>query len=176
MWEENGTHYAVSSPFALTRTIEIASSLVPMPLEQFEQLMRERATSAGKSDVATFRTALEQALTTRNYDALKALMGESFVIGYWRSEGVTFTPDNAIAELRRTQLGTTTTLVFSDVPKLPEVTLPRDIGPGLALAGAVFVRGRHPDGKGEAILLIARTGDGQLHWHGLLSAMNGFAQ
>jgi len=173
-WQESGTNYLVSAAFDLTQTLEIASTLAPITLEQFEQVMHERATPAGEADVAAVRARLEQALTARDFDALKALMGEQFVIGYWRSEGVTLTPDEAIAELRRTQLGTGTNLVFSDVPNLPEVTLPRNIGPGLALAESVFVRGWHPDGKGEAILLIARTGDGKLHWHGLMSAMNGF--
>ncbi|MCS6846168.1 MAG: hypothetical protein RMN52_00465 [Anaerolineae bacterium] len=173
-WAESGTYYLVSSSFDLTQTLEIASTLVPMPLEQFEQLMRERAAAAGEGDVAGIRAKLEQALTARDFDALKALMGESFVIGYWRSEGVTLTPDEAVAELRRTQLGMTTSLVFSDVPNLPEVQLPRDIGPGLALADAIFVRGWHSDGNGEAILLLARTEDGRVHWHGLMSAMNGF--
>jgi hypothetical protein len=174
-WRENGAHYLVSASFDLTQTLEIASSLVPMTLEQFEQLMRERAAKSDpKRDAAALRAALEQALTTRNDGALKALMGEAFVIGYWRSEGVTFTPDEAVAELRNTQLGADTTLAFSDVPDLPEVQLPRDIGPSLALADAIFVRGWHPDGKGEAILLLARTADGRVHWHGLISAMNGF--
>jgi hypothetical protein len=173
-WQENGGHYLVSASFDLTQTLEIASSLVPMTLEQFEQLMRKRATSDPKRDAAALRAALEQALTARDDAALKALMGDTFVIGYWRSEGVTFTPDEAIAELRNTQLGAGTTLAFSDMPDLPEVQLPRDIGPGLALADAIFVRGWHPDGKGEAILLLARTADGRVHWHGLISAMNRF--
>jgi hypothetical protein len=42
MWLENGTHYAVSAPLSLTETVAIASGLVPMQLEQFEQVMRER--------------------------------------------------------------------------------------------------------------------------------------
>lgn len=42
MWQENDTHYALSAPLSLTETVEIASALTPMTLEQFEQVMRER--------------------------------------------------------------------------------------------------------------------------------------
>jgi len=45
-WQENGGHYLVSASFDLTQTLEIASSLVPMTLEQFEQVMRERTCRA----------------------------------------------------------------------------------------------------------------------------------
>lgn len=42
MWQEGSTHFALSAPLSLTETVEIASTLVPMQLEEFEQVMRER--------------------------------------------------------------------------------------------------------------------------------------
>ena len=41
IWQEDGTHVAVSAPLLLTETAEIASALVPMQLEAFEKIMRE---------------------------------------------------------------------------------------------------------------------------------------
>jgi hypothetical protein len=43
IWQEEATHFVVSASFSLSETLEIASSLAPMQLVQFDQLMRERA-------------------------------------------------------------------------------------------------------------------------------------
>lgn len=173
-WQENGTNYLVSTAFDLTQTLEIASTLTPITLEQFEQVMRERTAPAGEADVAAVRARLEQALLAWDFDALKALMGEQFVIGYWRSEGVTLTPDAAIAELRRTQLGSSASIALGELPDLPAVILPETLEPGVDLARAAFATGWGADGKGEAIVLLGRAADGRVFWHSVIVALNGF--
>jgi hypothetical protein len=43
MWKEDATYFAVSGSFSQSEVLEIAKTLVPMQIEEFDQLMRERA-------------------------------------------------------------------------------------------------------------------------------------
>ncbi len=43
IWKEDSTHFTVSTSSSLSQTLEIAGSLQPLQLEEFDQLMRERA-------------------------------------------------------------------------------------------------------------------------------------
>ena len=50
------------------------------------------------------------------------------------------------------------------------------LGPDIGEASPVFVTGLGAEGKDEGILFVAKQPDGELYWHGLLFAKDGFAQ
>lgn len=119
---------------------------------------------------------LEQALANRDYAALQSLMGDPFIIGYWRSEGVTLRPAEAVEELRRNHLGASAPLTFEQSFSRPGFELPDMLAPDVRLAQAVLVTGWGSDGQGEAILLIGQRGQAPAYWHSVIVAMNGFAE
>ncbi|HET9907360.1 MAG TPA: hypothetical protein VFQ23_11980, partial [Anaerolineales bacterium] len=51
-------------------------------------------------DPSAFQQVLVDALNRRDYELQKILMGRSFMIGYWLSEGTENTPDDAIQQLQ----------------------------------------------------------------------------
>jgi hypothetical protein len=55
-------------------------------------------------DVSEFKQMLIDHLNARNYDSLKSLMHESFMIGYWQSEGTNNSPEGAVEQLQRSLL------------------------------------------------------------------------
>jgi hypothetical protein len=176
MWQEANTHYAVWSSFSQTETVEIAGGLVPMPYEMFNQLMRERAQQGDNTGAESIEAKVQRALTERDYATLQTLMADLFAIGYWRSEGVTLSPAQAIDELRANLLSPTATLQFMGAEALAAIQLPVDLGSGVKLAGASVAKGTGPDGKGEALLIFGRDSAGREFWHSMIYAMNGFAE
>jgi hypothetical protein len=177
MWQEENTHYAVWSSFSQTDTVEIAGGLVPMPYEMFNQIMRERAQQqGGNAGAETIDAKVQRALTERDYATLQTLMADPFAIGYWRSEGVTLSPANAIEEIRTNLLSPDATLQFMGAEALATIQLPVDLEPGVKLAGASVVGGLGPEGKGEALLIFGQDSAGRAFWHSMIYAMNGFAE
>jgi uncharacterized protein YraI len=128
-------------------------------------------------DGMQFKQALVSALNTRDYSLLKLMMDESFMIGYWLSEGTSNTPDQAIEQLRLNLLSPSSPITADYTKNLIEL-LGEDpltiVGPDIVEASAVFVSGLGAQGKDEAILFVAKLPDGSLYWHGLLFAKDGF--
>jgi uncharacterized protein YraI len=128
-------------------------------------------------DGMQFKQALVSALNTRDYSLLKLMMDESFMIGYWLSEGTSNTPDQAIEQLRLNLLSPSSPITADYTKNLIEL-LGEDpltiVGPDIVEASAVFVSGLGTQGKDEAILFVAKLPDGSLYWHGLLFAKDGF--
>ena len=128
-------------------------------------------------DLMTFRLNLVQALNARNYELLKVMMGDSFLIGYWLSEGTTNTPDAAIEQLRSNLLNSSSPVTADYTRNLIELlgTDPLTIaGPGLVDASPFLVSGLGSEGRNQAIVFTAKQPDGSLYWHGLLFAKDGF--
>jgi hypothetical protein len=119
---------------------------------------------------------VQRALTERDYATLQTLMADPFAIGYWRSEGVTLSPANAIEEMRTNLLSPDATLQFMGAEALATIQLPVDLEPGVKLAGASVVGGLGPEGKGEALLIFGQDSAGRAFWHSMIYAMNGFAE
>jgi hypothetical protein len=124
-------------------------------------------------NASNFEQVLVEALNARNYDLLKTLMGDSFLIGYWLSEGTSNTPEQAIEQLRMNLLNSSAAIV-ADPNKDMVALLGTDpitiVGPDVIEASPLFTSGWGAEGKDEAILFIAKQQDGSLYWHGLLFA------
>ncbi|HEU0296397.1 MAG TPA: SH3 domain-containing protein [Anaerolineales bacterium] len=130
-------------------------------------------------DLMGYRLSLVEALNARNYDLLKVMMGDSFLIGYWLSEGTTNTPDAAIEQLRNNLLNSSSPVTADHTRNLIEllgidpVTF---VGPDIVEASPLLVTGLGSAGRDQAILFTAKQPDGSLYWHGLLFAKDGFAK
>ena len=139
----------------------------------------ERSFELLPRDLMTFRLSLVEALNARNYELLKVMMGDSFLIGYWLSEGTTNTPDTAIEQLRNNLLNSSASITADHTRNLIEL-LGSDpitiVGPGVVEASPFLVSGLGSTGRDQAILFTAKQPDGSLYWHGLLFAQDGFVK
>jgi hypothetical protein len=128
-------------------------------------------------DRVSFEQQIVEALDARDYNRLEIMMGETWLVGYWQSEGVSYAPAEAIEQLRAS-------LIASDAPIRAESD--RDLasllgmdpaailGPEAGEVSAVFVSGMGVKGEGEAILFIRARPEGRWLWHGMLFAQDGF--
>jgi uncharacterized protein YraI len=130
-------------------------------------------------DVAQFKQMLVEALNARDYQRLQGWMDQSFMIGYWQSEGTDNTPEAALEQLQRSLLNASSPIV-ADPNKDLAALLGTDpvviAGPEAIEASPLFTSGWGAEGKDEAILFAAKQPNGDLYWHGLLFAKDGFAK
>ena len=124
--------------------------------------------------------AVVEALNSRNYDALNALMDQALVFSFWQSQGTSYPPDLAIEQLRTNYLSATTHLTADPSKNLNVLLGGLDpyaiMGLDPANSQALFVSGWGLAGNDEAILYMTRRPDGSLYWHGVLIAPGGFVQ
>ncbi len=137
-------------------------------------------TTTTEVNVEAFTRQLATALQTKNYDALRQVMGDPFTIGYWRSEGTEPTRDEALKFLKDSWLGPANEIVIdladkTDQSKLLDGTPPLSMwNPKIKVVKSVYVKGLNADGKGEGLLIIAQRANGSLYWYALLYAGGGF--
>ena len=167
----------VLTPFAHTVSLD-AAGLVPG-----EHLVHANGVEAAfdlpARDLSQFRQMLVDALNARDYSSLKSYMNDSFLIGYWESEGTTNSPDQAVEQLQRSLLNPSSPITSDPARNLVDLvgTDPALIlGPNINEASPLFTSGWGTDGRDEAILFSARRPNGDLYWHGLLFARGGFAR
>ncbi|HEX5839931.1 MAG TPA: hypothetical protein VFY26_18995 [Anaerolineales bacterium] len=130
-------------------------------------------------DAELFKQSLVEALNERDYGRLKAFMGTSFLAGYWLSEGGPATPEQAIELLQRSLLASSSPIAADARMNLIDLlgTDPYTmLGAEVIEASPLFTTGWGPEGKDEAILFAARRRNGEMYWHGLIFAREGFAQ
>ncbi len=128
-------------------------------------------------DFPSFGQSLVNALNTRNFDTVKIMMDQTFVFGFWQSQGISETADIAIESLRANHLGATplTADPGKDLNSLLGGLNPYAImGLDPTKSQGLFVSGWGLDGKGEAILYATRRADGSAYWHSVLIAPSGF--
>lgn len=129
-------------------------------------------------DTAAFHQALVEALNARDFETLKGMMDESFVIGYWLSEGLTLEPEAAIEQLDLNLLPASPALA-ADPEKDLTALLGMDpvtiAGPEVVEVGTLFTSGWGKEGQDEVILFTAQRADGSVYWYGMLFALEGFS-
>jgi hypothetical protein len=117
-------------------------------------------------------------LNTKNFVAVKDLMGQSFGMAFWQSQGNSYPPDAAIQQLQN-YIGPSTVLTpdpAKDLNALLDGMNPYAImGLDPSTSQALFVSGWGLDGKGEAILYVTKGSDGKWFWNSVLIAPTGFA-
>lgn len=136
------------------------------------------STTTIEVNVEAFTRQLASALATKKYDTLRGMMADPFTIGYWRSEGTQPIRDQALV-LVKNWLEPANDLVIdlagkTDQIKLLDGTNPLGMwGPNVQVVKSLYVRGLGTSHKDEALLIIAKRGDGSLYWYGMLFAGNG---
>jgi|GEM_PF-6799865 len=121
---------------------------------------------------------LQAALAARDYDVLQAMMGDAFVLGLYRSEGMTLDPAAARTALETQYLPPADHAVDAtdDRNAFPAIDPPLEtmFDPALIVHQLLFSRGWGADGQGEAALVLAERADGSVYWHGMVLAPSGF--
>jgi hypothetical protein len=129
-------------------------------------------------DGSAFQRALVDALNARDYQALKAMMHESFMLAYWQSEGTPYTPDLAVEQLELNLLNGSSAIIANpdqDLTALLGMDPVTIVGPGVTEVSPLFISGLGEQGRDEAILFTAELPDGSPYWYGMLFAKDGFA-
>jgi hypothetical protein len=127
--------------------------------------------------IQAFEDQLMQALERRDFAGLRGLMGETFMIAGWRSEGTSYAPGAAVKQLQNHYLGEDTTLVFDPEKGLAAALGGVDplsiLGPDVADPRAMYVSGWGKEGKDEAVLYVAHRADGTPYWLGVMIVPGG---
>src|SRR5688500_9574799 len=95
-------------------------------------------------NASNFEQMLVEALNARNYDVLKTLMGNPFMIGYWLSEVTSTTPEQAIEQLRMNLLNSSAPIVAdpnNDMVALLGTDPVTIVGPDVIEASPLFTSG-----------------------------------
>ena len=134
-----------------------------------------RATPVGPADLGNFESQLQAALTQRDAEGLRSLMGERFIVAHWQSEGESIPSEEAVTQILNNHLAEHNYLVFQEFQQIPAFDPERFVGPDVELAKAIYVFGWGLDGRGDALLFVSRRPDGSLFWQGLMVTPKGFA-
>ncbi|HEU0297166.1 MAG TPA: NBR1-Ig-like domain-containing protein [Anaerolineales bacterium] len=147
--------------------------MVPVPTPP---LPCPTATLGVAQDFNTFGQTLVNALNTRNFDTVKAMMDQSFGFAFWQSQGYSATSTEAIQQLPSHLSATPLTPNASqDLNALLGGLNPYSImGLNATNSQGLFVTGWGLDGKSEAILYFTRRPDGTVYWHSVLIAPTKF--
>ncbi|HEX2990064.1 MAG TPA: hypothetical protein VHO49_05255, partial [Anaerolineales bacterium] len=165
------------TPFEQTVSLDV-SSLAPAVYTVNVNGV-ERSFYLPTRDAELFKQALVEALNGRDYGRLKAFMDSSFLAGYWLSEGGPNTPEQAIDLLQRSLLASSSPITADPRMNLIDLlgTDPYTmLGAEVIEASPLFTSGWGPEGRDEAILFVARRPNGEIYWHGLIFAREGFTQ
>ncbi len=153
------------------------ATATPQPVEEPTEEMPVEPTGESNSEAGDMADALASALNARDFAQVESMMGESFLIGYWRSEGVSYTPAKAIVQLGNflPESGELTfTTDESAFPDLDGTPLSAMWGPEANVVQNIYSEGWGPDGQGAAILALAQREDGAIYWYAMLHAAIGF--
>lgn len=122
---------------------------------------------------------VEASFISRNTQPLLGYMGEPFRIGYWQSEGVERTKDEALRELVSTHMPENTgNLAFTQDESLfpplfgmqPEQIFPPDAN----IVEVVYSEGWGQQGQGAALLYFAEKPNGEYYFYGMVIAQQHF--
>jgi hypothetical protein len=162
--------------------VEIPLNIVNLPEGPYEVNVNGKTASfdprtepADSSIVEDFERNLQEAVLQRDAEAMKALMGDDFILAFWQSEGVTYPAEEAVSQLLSNYVGEGSAIEFHAFQDIPGFDPQMMLGPDVNLAKAIFVTGWGLDARGEAVLFIARRPDESLYWHSVLVAPEGFA-
>ena len=129
------------------------------------------------ADYNSFQGALLDALASNNrdYAALQTFMGDSFTINGWGTEGLEWTPSEAVGRLETLHLPATAQPIFDTNANFQDLlggTDPFSVFPDAAYL--IYSDGWGESGNGEALLVISQNADGNYYWDSVLIADIGF--
>ncbi len=119
---------------------------------------------------------VKEYLQARNTGGLiyEDLVNDPFIVGYWGSEGVTLSPQEAFGTFANSLYradqpgGMTFSTDRADFPALEGMPPERIFGPDLDIAGIVYSEGWGQDGQGAALLYFTRDKCAGYLWYGLV--------
>ena len=137
------------------------------------------ATTEPATSLAAFIAQLQASLNARDFAAMQALMADPFSVGYWLSEGVLYTPSEAVAAFESDFLPAGATLVWADpnmelTPLLQGQPPATFLGPDKQVVATLLSYGWGQDAGGEAIQFITQLPDGTYRWDTMLYSGFGF--
>ena len=137
------------------------------------------ATALPAASLEAFIAQLQAALNARDFAAMQALMADPFSVGYWLSEGVLYTPSEAVAAFESDFLPPGAALVWADpnmelIPLLQGQPPATFLGPDKQVAATLLSYGWGQDAGGEAIQFITQLPDGTYRWDTMLYSGFGF--
>ena len=138
------------------------------------------ATTAPSGDsLQAFIDTLQQAIAARDFATMQTLMSDPFNVGYWLSEGVSYSPAEAVAFLETTYLPSNAQISWADpntdlTPLLQGQPPDTFLGPDKQVAAALLSHGWGEDGATEAIQFITQQPDGSYLWELILVSAFGF--
>jgi hypothetical protein len=122
---------------------------------------------------------VRDSILSRNTQPLPGYMADPFTIGYWQSEGVTRSRDEAFAEITGTHLAAapgdeTFTLDRTQFPPLFGTPPEMMFGPDDQPDAIVYSEGWGADGLGAALLYFKQFGDGSYKFYAIVIAQSHF--
>lgn len=120
---------------------------------------------------------IQDALRSRNISALLGYLEDPFLIGYWLSEGVFYSPEDFLTLLPQlynfNDPDYTPRLSFtmdrSQFPALDGRPVEDRFGPDVNVVEVVFSRGWGPEGDQEVLIFLSQDSDGEYKWHSMLT-------
>jgi uncharacterized protein YgiM (DUF1202 family) len=158
----------------------IASTPTNAPTTQpTSTIEASETTTAAPATLAEFTDALQQAVAARDFAALQNYMADPFNVGYWLSEGVSYSPAEAADLLETSFMPEGSQIVWADpdmdlAPMLQGQPPASFLGPDKQVAAALLSYGWGEDGAAEAIQFITQQPDGTFRWELMLYSGFGF--
>ena len=155
-----------------TATVEVATATTEAPT----------ATVAATTPAATldaFIAQLQAAINARDFATMQTLMADPFNVGFWLSEGVQYTPAEAVAAFESDYLPAGATVIWADpnmdlTPLLQGQPPATFLGPDKQVVATLLSYGWGADGLAEAIQFITQGADGTYRWDTMLYSGFGF--
>jgi hypothetical protein len=171
----------VTAPTEVITTEAVATE--PAATETALPPTEAAATTAPTTEAMTlddFIDNLKSAIAARDFATLQLLMSDPFSVGYWLSEGVSYSPAEAAAFLESGLLPEGTQIIWAgddvDLTSLLQGQPPEGfLGPDKQVVAALLGYGWGEDGGGEAIQFITQQPDGSYRWELMLYSSFGFA-
>ena len=156
-----------------TATVEAATPTTEPPTPTVA------ATTEPVASLEAFIAQLQAALNARDFAAMQALMADPFSVGYWLSEGVLYTPSEAVAAFESDFLPPGAALVWADpnmelIPLLQGQPPATFLGPDKPVVATLLSYGWGQDEAAEAIQFITQLPDGTYRWDTMLYSGFGF--
>ncbi len=120
---------------------------------------------------------IQDALRSRNISALLGYLEDPFIIGYWLSEGVFYSPEEFVDLLPQlynfNDPDYTPRLTFttdrSQFPELDGRPLEDRFGPDVNVVEVIYSEGWGAEGDQESLIFISQDSAGDFKWHSMLT-------
>lgn len=150
----------VDAELAAEADVEVPATATPEGTEG-------EADTGDMDGAETFMAAFKIALEAEDYLTLQALMHpDSFVIGFYLSEGVNLTPERAIEQLETNYMGPGDVVLREDVDGFGLLEDRASFGPSVKMV--LYSTGWGEEGEDDAFLIFEEPEDGQFYWTAML--------